>query len=106
MAVDETNKVDGLAVDEERNALVLLLSDHLNWEDEYHHLKILQDKINAYIAFVEERQFEVIYPEHDFEMAVIEVHFQYEITENCGKFLQAVQDQIGQMGIKIEALIG
>ena len=39
-------------------------------------------------------------------MAVIETHFKYSITENCEKFLNAVQDQVGQSGIKIEALIG
>ena len=106
MAVDETNKVDGMAIEEERRTLVLLLSDTLNWEDEYSHLNLLQDKINAYIAFVEERQFEMVYPDYDFEMAVIEIHFQFEITEKCEKFLQVVQDQVGQMGIAIEVHIG
>ena len=36
-------------------------------------------------------------------MAIIEIHFKYDITENCKKFLNTVQNQIGQYGIKIEA---
>lgn len=111
MAIDNPNAVDGMAIDKERNALVLLLTDHLAWEgedaiSELDHLKLLQDKINAYISFLESGQFKENYPDEEFAMAVIETHFNYAITENCKKFLNAVQDQVGQSGIKIEALIG
>ena len=41
----------------------------------------------------------------DFKMAMIEIHFKYDITDNCQKFLQVVQDQLGQIGIKIKAQI-
>ena len=32
MAVDNPNIVDGMAIDKDRNALCLLLTDHLAWE--------------------------------------------------------------------------
>ena len=38
-------------------------------------------------------------------MAMIEIHFKYDITDNCQKFLQVVQDQLGRIGIKIKAQI-
>ena len=49
MAIDNPNVIDGMAIDKERNALVLLLTDHLAWEgedalSEFDHLKLLQDK--------------------------------------------------------------
>lgn len=110
MAIDNPKTIDGMAIDRERNALVLLLTDHLAWEDpeapsELEHLELLQDKINAYISFLESGQFKESYPGEDFAMAAIQVHFKHNITENCEKFLNAVQDQVGQLGVKIEAVI-
>ena len=74
-------------------------------DNEFEHLKILQDKINAYVAFIESEQYDEIYPNADFKMAMIEIHFKYDITDNCQKFLQVVQDQLGRIGIKIKAQI-
>ncbi len=39
-------------------------------------------------------------------MAVIDIRFQYEIPDTCEQFLQTVQDQLGELGIKIEVHIG
>lgn len=70
MAVDNPNVVDGVAIDKDRNALCLLLTDHLAWEgkdalDEYEHLKLLQEKLNAYISFLESGQYKESYPNSD-----------------------------------------
>lgn len=110
MAIDNTNVIDGMAVDTKNNSLVLLLTDHLPWDDEflceYDHLILLQDKINAYLAFWESEQYAEQYPDAEVETVVIEIHFKYEIPDNCEKFLQTVQNQLGQYGIKIEVHIG
>lgn len=113
MAIDNVNVVDGMAIDTEGNSLRLLLTDHLPWEkendydlSEYDHLMLLQDKINAYLAFCESGQYAEQYPDAEISMVIIEIHFKYEITTNCGKFLQTVQNQVEQYGIKIEAHIG
>ena len=61
MAIDNTDTIDGMAYDEESQAVVLLLTDHLSWKHtketnilkESDHLVLLQDKINAYISFLE-----------------------------------------------------
>ena len=112
MAIDNANVIDGMAIDKEKNAICLLLTDHLPWNGdnnsigEHEHLVLLQDKINAYISYLETKQYEETYPEAHLAMAVIEIHFKYEITKNCVKFLNAVQNQIGQYGIIIKAHIG
>ncbi len=110
MAIDNVNVIDGMGVDPEKKSLRLLLADHLPWEDtnlsEFEHLKLLQNKINAYIAFLEGKQYMERYPDIEVETAVIEIHFKYEISSKCEEFLQAVQEQVGQHGIKIEAHIG
>lgn len=110
MAIDDVNVIDGVGFDKERKALCLLLCDHLNWRgndtlSEYDHLMFLQEKINAYIAYLEKKQYAEQFSQEDIIMAVIEIHFKYAITNNCEKFLNTVQDQIGQYGIKVEAHI-
>lgn len=111
MAIDNLDTIDGMAIDKERQALVLLLTDHLPFEgagalSEKDHLLLLQDKINAYISFIEAEQFRETYPNEEFNIAVIEIHFKYEITKTCENFLNAVQAQISEIGILIEASIG
>lgn len=110
MAIGNTDILDGVTID--GNSLRLLLTDHLEWQErentlrEYDHLLLLQEKINAYLAYLETKQYKEQYPNNEFESAVIEIHFKYGITENCERFLQVVQNQVGQYGIKIEARIG
>lgn len=111
MAIDDPNVIDGIAIDESRKAVCLLLTDHLAWSgkgslNEYDHLILLREKLNAYISYLETRQYEEQYPREELAMAVIELHFQYDITENCERFLHTVQDQVGPYGIQIEAHIG
>jgi hypothetical protein len=103
MSVIDINKVDGMGKSKEGNELLFLISDHLDWGKEYEHLKILQDKINAYIEFIEGKQFLSTYPDDSFESYVIEIHFKYDITENCFKFLDIVANQVEKINIKIRA---
>ena len=53
MAVDNASKIDAIANDKENACLVLLITDHLNWDNEFEHLKILQDKINAAFSCID-----------------------------------------------------
>ena len=111
MAIDNATVIDGMAIDKENTALRLLLTDHLQWVQgvdtisEHDHLLMLQEKINAYISFIETKQYKNKYPDIDFKTAIIDIRFKYDITENCEKFLQVVQEQIGQYGIKIETCV-
>ena len=50
MSVLDFEKVDGIAYDEKNKCVRLLIADHLEWDDEYDHLVVLQEKINAYIV--------------------------------------------------------
>lgn len=104
MSVLDIDKVDGIALNNEE-AVVLLLTDHLDWENEYEHLTVLQEKINAYIAFLEGGQYKEIYPNNIIKKGIIEIHFQYELTQNAINFLQTVQDQVVQLGITIQCYI-
>ena len=97
MSVTESDKVDGIAVDEDGKTLRLLITDHLNFKDEKYHLLTLQEKINSYLGFIESKQYLEIYPESKIENIVIEIHFKYKISDNCKKFIDVVNNQIGAL---------
>ena len=105
MSILEKESIDGIALDQNGKCLHLLIADHLDWEEEYNHLIALQDKINAYIAFCEDRQYCQVYPDARVEYAVFEIHFICEPTAKAWKFLEQVQKQINEMGIKLECHI-
>ena len=96
MSVVDNKTIDGVALTNDKNGIILLIADHLDWSDEYQHLMMLQRKINVYITFLEEKQYEeIVY-------GVIEIHFLYNLTVNAEKFLQSVQNQVAELGIKIQ----
>jgi len=105
MSVLDKDKIDAIALERDKQGLILLISDHLDWLNEYKHLLILQDKINSYITFLEEKQYERMEKFRNVSYAVIEIHFLVAPTENCIRFLQRIQDQVGEMGIRIQCSI-
>ena len=54
MSVDQTDTVDFVTIDKASGDLWLTISDHLPWdENEGNHLVLLQNKLNAYLRFIE-----------------------------------------------------
>lgn len=102
MSVVDNKTVDGVALTDDKNGIILLITDHVDWSDEYRHLVVLQEKINVYITFFEEKQYEEIYKEEEIAYGVIEIHFLHNLTVNAEKFLQSVQNQVAELGIKIQ----
>ena len=45
MSIAELNIVDAIGADKKENALRMMISDHLDWEDKNIHLEILQEKM-------------------------------------------------------------
>lgn len=101
MSVVDNKTIDAIALTNDNKGIVLLISDHLDWEYEYQHLVLLQDKINVYISYLESGQYKGIYSDMAIKYGVIEIHFLYELTQNAKKFLQSVQNQTAELGISI-----
>ena len=85
--------------------LELLLVDPIGWEEEIEavHLKILQEKINNYIHFLESKQYVERYGD-SFDKKVIHITFQYFPYDNGLAFLAEVQKvlQPTDMSLKVE----
>ena len=53
MTVEQTKILDIISIDPKANEVVMTISDYLDWEDKRAHLLLLQEKINSYLAFIE-----------------------------------------------------
>ena len=56
MSIDDASKIDIVATRPESDEVKLVIADHLTWSDPDAHCRMIQDKVNTYIAFVESRQ--------------------------------------------------
>ncbi len=104
MSVIEKSVVDGIGL-ADKGIMKMLITDHLDWMDEYNHLLILQEKINAYIGFCESEQYKDVYAEEEIEHVVFEVHFLYTPTQNAYKFLQQIPSQINNLDVSVECCV-
>lgn len=56
MTIAETNTIDIIATRPDSDVVKLVIADHLEWSDLDTHARLLQEKINTYIEFVESGQ--------------------------------------------------
>ena len=54
MSILDQNSIDIINVENEQ--CVLIIIDHLEWNDEYEHLNLIKKKINLYIYYIESGQ--------------------------------------------------
>lgn len=104
MSVTDLDKVDMMGFTKEGTCFNMVISDDLDWEEELVHLWILQDKINAYLALLQDAEWRAKKVQ-DAQYVEILVFFLYDLTEKAEKFLQTAQDQLGQHGVKITAIV-
>lgn len=98
MSVVEKNIIDGIAL-ANKNSLILLISDHLDWNNEYEHLLILQDKINAYVSFIENKEYTEMFPQKNIKQILFEIHEKHGVTENARKFVDEVNRQLARINV-------
>jgi hypothetical protein len=104
MAIDDLDKIDLLVTDREKTFVRLVITDHLDWKesDEGHHLELLQDKINAYLHFVEDGQLAQTRPDLEGVPVVIRVEAKYEPSEEATKFYRSAGPLVADAGALLE----
>lgn len=103
MAVTDVGVIDGIAFNEADKTLIMEIYDHLNFEDkfEFDHIAILQDKLNAYLWYINSKQYEEAYPQKSFDNFLINIHFRYDITDNCSKYIDVSNQKLSASNIRI-----
>lgn len=109
MSITESKVIDIIAVPEgEPDNVVLVITDHLEWGDKAQqgeHLLLLQEKINAYIAFIESGELLETYPPAKGKNPKIRINGLYELPEQGESFIDRVTKVLKGAGIGMEFVI-
>ncbi len=104
MSVIDYYQVDGLGINNNNeNDLILLIHDNLGWDEESEkgHLDHLQNKINAYVKFIETKQYEHSYPNMNLNEFTIDIHMNQHPSDMGVKFLDLVNRDLQKNNIKV-----
>lgn len=104
MSVENESVVD-IIIDEQRQAVILTVSDHLDWSDTIQHQMILQTKLNRYLAFVESGEMLERYPTGKGLSVKFKVVFKFK-PDACGlEFLSKAKQIIEAAGFILETTV-
>lgn len=97
MTIEQADKVDGMGIDADKGEVVLLISDHLKWDDEGTHFSKLEEKLGGYINFVQSGQIEELMPQAKGMVKRIKLVCQHEPTMGAKSLLDSVAHQLDGM---------
>jgi hypothetical protein len=90
----------------EPNTALLVVSDHLDWNDSLGHQITLQEKLNAYLAFIESGELYRDFPKAAGKRVEIRVAFQFAPDASAEDFLQKAGETIRQAGFQFSYKVG
>lgn len=97
MSVNQTDAIDLIGTTTD-GKVILTISDHHSWNETWH-LQILQDKINAYVQFIESGQILDDYPNAAGRELIIETVMKFEPNEEGTSFLEKAKEVVTKAGI-------
>jgi hypothetical protein len=101
MSIERTDIVDIISTDRMTGDVILTISDHLDWSDTTAHQRLLQVKLNRYLAFIEGGEMEQSYPDAKGRSAAIEVVFKFVPDDGGRAFLAKARDLITDAGFTL-----
>lgn len=101
MSIDQTDTVDFISINKAADEVFLTITDHLQWNSN-EHLWLLQEKINAYLRFVESGEIFKTYPDAKNRKIVIDVRCKYRPDQSALNFLQRVIVVVEAAGFNIK----
>ena len=101
MSIEQTDVVDIVSTDRTTGQVVLTISDHLDWSDSTAHQRLLQNKLNRYLGFVESGEILQSYPDAKDRLIAFKVVFQFPPDEAGRAFLAKVRPIIESAGFSL-----
>lgn len=98
MSVEQPRVIDVVSIETKSGHVLLTVSDHLEWGDVNAHMRILQDKLNYYLAFVQSGEILQSYPRAAGRPVMIEVIFKHPPLPEATKLLQRTKQIIESAG--------
>jgi hypothetical protein len=99
MSVEQARVIDVISLEKATGNVLLTISDHLDWTQHEDHLRLLEEKLNYYLAFVESGEVLQSYPTAGGRTIVVEVIFKYAPDSAALRFLERVRQTIEQSGL-------
>jgi CRP-like cAMP-binding protein len=103
MSILDTRVIDmfGLPVNDP-SRVELVIADHLDWsEDEGEHLLLLQEKINAYLRFIESGEILTVIPKAAGRRPVILIYGKYALSARAEWFVKRATAQLIGAGVDL-----
>ena len=98
MSVEQADVIDGLGIGAD-GAAEMLISDHLEWDNE-RHLELLAAKIEAYANAALSGQLVDVYPAAEGKPVRIKLVWQHVPDAAASRFFEAVGGQLRSAGIE------
>jgi hypothetical protein len=98
MTVENSGVIDGMGISKKNGDVVLMISDHLTWENEAERFSALERKIGNYIQFSKTQNLVEALPAARGRPVRIQIVYQFEPTETASKFLRAATEQLESLG--------
>lgn len=102
MPVDDLTSIDFVTIDATTDEVILVIADHLEWDEQNEHLLILQNKINAYLEGIDNGSLYEGYPDAANRAIVIKVMAKYQPNVNGRIFLERTADTLQAAGYRLE----
>jgi len=101
VSVEQLDVVDVISTDKKSGHVVLTISDHLDWSNSEEHQKILQAKLNKYLAFVESGELLARYSDAKGRPVAFSVVFKYRPDQEGWDFLARAKTVIESAGFTL-----
>ena len=106
MAIDNSKTIDFISLDGKLNTALLVISDHLDWSNSLEHQYVLEEKLNAYLAFVESGEIFERFPKALGKGIEMQIVFLHEPDAPGFRFLTKAQAIIETAGFSFSYKVG
>jgi hypothetical protein len=100
MGVEQAAVIDCIGIDTVSGAVHLTIADALEWGAD--HLRLLQEKLNAYLTFVESGELYSVYPGAAERPVVLDVRLRYRPDADATLFLERAAALIARAGLTLQ----
>lgn len=101
MTIQDTGVIDFITTEKSTGDLKLTISDHLEWDEDNEHLYLLQEKINAYLRYIESGEIYEERPDAKNQNIVINIMGKYPLNEEAECFFSKALDAIEGAGFSL-----
>jgi hypothetical protein len=106
MSIEETTTVDSVTIENATGNALLTISDHLPWtSEEGRHLELLQEKINAYLRFIESGELVTKLPEAEGRQVIINLIGKFPLSEPGKLFVERAANAIKSAGFELRVTL-